>query len=243
MAPGSPRPDAIKARFGLKIRPVAGKETHVSLFAAHGTRMTQVPRKITDDPYGAAALVRRLIADQGLAYWPQYLKAFLLMGVSAAATACSAWLLGEVINQTYINRSVRGIVLLSIAIIVLFALKGLSTYGHTVILSKIGNSILANNQRRLFAKLMRENVGFYAERHSSEFLARLSAGAHRQEHFRGRGQRQQDGAGAGALQPADGNARRLRHRRRADVWRLSRALYRGRARTVLLVRHRVPAGL
>ena len=139
--------------------------------------MTQVPRKITDDPYGAAALVRRLIADQGLAYWPQYLKAFLLMGVSAAATACSAWLLGEVINQTYINRSVRGIVLLSIAIIVLFALKGLSTYGHTVILSKIGNAILANNQRRLFAKLMRENVGFYAERHSSEFLARLSAGA------------------------------------------------------------------
>lgn len=139
--------------------------------------MTQVPRKVTDDPYGAATLIRRLIADQGLAYWPQYLKAFLLMGVSAAATACSAWLLGEVINQTYINRSVRGIVLLSIAIVVLFALKGLSTYGHTVILSKIGNAILANNQRRLFAKLMRENVGFYAERHSSEFLARLSAGA------------------------------------------------------------------
>jgi ATP-binding cassette subfamily B protein len=52
-----------------------------------------------------------------------------------------------------------------------------ATYGHTVILSKISNAILANNQRRLFAKLMSESIGFFSERHSSEFLARLTAGA------------------------------------------------------------------
>ncbi|HAP49142.1 MAG TPA: ABC transporter ATP-binding protein, partial [Afipia sp.] len=103
-------------------------------------------------------------------------SAFLL-NRSSDLTAASAWLLGEVINQTYVNRSINGIVMLSLAIIVLFTLKGAATYGHTVILSKISNAILASNQRRLFAKLMRENVGFYSERHSSEFLARLTAGA------------------------------------------------------------------
>ena len=139
--------------------------------------MTELPRKITDDPYGAAALIRRLITEQGLRHWRRYAVAFTLMAVSAGATAASAWLLGEVINQTYVNRSFNGIVMLSLAIIVLFALKGAATYGHTVILSKISNAILASNQRRLFAKLMRENVGFYSERHSSEFLARLTAGA------------------------------------------------------------------
>jgi ATP-binding cassette subfamily B protein len=46
-----------------------------------------------------------------------------------------------------------------------------------VILSQISNAILANNQRRLFAKLMNESIGFFSERHSSEFLARLNAGA------------------------------------------------------------------
>ena len=56
-------------------------------------------------------------------------------------------------------------------------LKGAATYGHTVILSQISNAILANNQRRLFAKLMNESVAFFSERHSSEFLARLTAGA------------------------------------------------------------------
>lgn len=139
--------------------------------------MTELPRKITDDPYGAAALIRRLIAEQGLQHWRRYAVAFALMAVSAGATATSAWLLGEVINQTYVNRSINGIVMLSLAIIALFTLKGAATYGHTVILSKISNAILASNQRRLFAKLMRENVGFYSERHSSEFLARLTAGA------------------------------------------------------------------
>ena len=53
----------------------------------------------------------------------------------------------------------------------------MATYGQSVILAKISNAILANNQRRLFAKLMSESIGFYSERHSSEFLARLTAGA------------------------------------------------------------------
>jgi len=139
--------------------------------------MTEFPKKITDDPYGAAILIRRLIMEQGAAYWRRYLLAFLLMGVSAGATAASAYILGQVINQAYVEKNVRGIAILSGITVLLFMLKGASTYGHTVILSKISNAILANNQRALFAKLMSESVGFFSERHSSEFLARLTAGA------------------------------------------------------------------
>ena len=139
--------------------------------------MTEFPKKITDDPYGAAILIRRLIMEQGAAFWRRYLLAFLLMGVSAGATAASAYILGEVINKAYVEKNVRGIAILSGLTVLLFLLKGASTYGHTVILSKISNAILANNQRALFAKLMSESVGFFSERHSSEFLARLTAGA------------------------------------------------------------------
>src|ERR1700675_4266511 len=139
--------------------------------------MNELPKKITDDPYGAAILIRRLITEQGAAYWRRYLLAFGLMGVSAATTAGSAYLLGEVINQAYVDKNVRGIAILSGVIILIFMLKGAATYGHSVILSQISNAILANNQRRLFAKLMSESVGFFSERHSSEFLARLTSGA------------------------------------------------------------------
>src|SRR3954466_11994693 len=139
--------------------------------------MAELPRKITDDPYGAAILIRRLVMEQGIAFWRRYLVAFALMGVAAAATAGSAYILGQVINQAYIDKNVVGIAILSgVTVLLLFA-KGVATYGHTVILSRISNAILANNQRRLFAKLMSESIGFFSERHSSEFLARLTAGA------------------------------------------------------------------
>jgi ATP-binding cassette subfamily B protein len=140
-------------------------------------RMAELPRKITDDPYGAAILIRRLIMEQAATYWRRYLLAFVLMAVSAATTAGSAYLLGEVINQAYVDKNVRGIAILSGVTILIFMLKGAATYGHSVILSQISNAILANNQRRLFAKLMNESVAFFSERHSSEFLARLTSGA------------------------------------------------------------------
>src|SRR3954468_11333313 len=102
-------------------------------------RMTDLPRKITDDPYGAAILVRRLVMEQGAAYWRRYLLAFVLMGVSAGATAGSAYLLGEVINQAYVDKNVRGIAILSLVTIVIFIIKGVATYGQSVILSQISN--------------------------------------------------------------------------------------------------------
>jgi ATP-binding cassette subfamily B protein len=137
----------------------------------------ELPKKITDDPYGAAVLIRRLIVEQGALYWRRYLMAFLLMAVSAASTASSAYLLGKVINQAYVDKNIRGIAILSCVTVAIFVVKGLATYGHQVILSQISNAILANNQRSLFSKLMSESIAFFSERHSSEFLARLTAGA------------------------------------------------------------------
>jgi ATP-binding cassette subfamily B protein len=139
--------------------------------------MAQFPKKITDDPYGAAILIRRLVMEQGIAYWRRYLTAFALMAIAAGATATATWVLGQVINQAYVDKNVTGIAILSGVTVLLLFVKGVATYGHMVILSKISNAILANNQRQLFAKLMRESIGFFSERHSSEFLARLTAGA------------------------------------------------------------------
>jgi ATP-binding cassette, subfamily B, bacterial MsbA len=49
--------------------------------------MAQFPKKITDDPYAAAVLIRRLVTEQGIIYWRRYLVAFALMAVAAGSTA------------------------------------------------------------------------------------------------------------------------------------------------------------
>ncbi|MHC2439254.1 ABC transporter ATP-binding protein [Bradyrhizobium sp. USDA 4451] len=139
--------------------------------------MAQFPKKITDDPYGAAILIRRLVTEQGIIYWRRYLTAFALMAVAAGATAGATYVLGQVINQAYVDKNIPGIAMFAGITVVLLFIKGVATYGHMVILSKISNAILARNQRQLFAKLMSESIGFFSQRHSSEFLARLTAGA------------------------------------------------------------------
>jgi subfamily B ATP-binding cassette protein MsbA len=130
-----------------------------------------------DERYRPSALIRRLLTEQGFVHWRRYAVAFVLMALSAACTAMSAYLIGHVIDQTYVNHNLTGVVVLGSIIAVLFASKGLATYGHTVLLSHIGNHIVANNQRAVFAKLLSEGLSFFSDRHSTEFIARLTTGA------------------------------------------------------------------
>ena len=139
-----------------------------------------IMKAVTAEPsedYSTSALVRRLLVDEALGYWPRYAIAFALMGIAAAATALTAYLLGSMTNEAYVNHNFHGIVVIGVIAVVIFAVKGFATYGAAVMLSSIGNSIVASNQRRLFDKLLQQNVGYFADRHSSEFIARLTTGA------------------------------------------------------------------
>jgi ATP-binding cassette subfamily B protein len=117
------------------------------------------------------------MTEQALGQWKRYAVAFALMAVSAGATAFGAYLIGDVINAAYVDRNLPGIISLAMIAVLTFTVKALATYGHAVMMSRIGNRIIAKNQRQMFIALLQQNVGFLAERHSSEFLARLSTGA------------------------------------------------------------------
>jgi ATP-binding cassette subfamily B protein len=130
-----------------------------------------------DERYGTFALIRRLLTEQGIMHWRKYAFAFTLMAISAGCTAFSAYLIGDVVNEGYSGKNLTTIFILGGVTVALFATKGLATYGHSVLLSQIGNRIVADNQRAVFAKLLNEGIGFFSDRHSTEFIARLSAGA------------------------------------------------------------------
>jgi ATP-binding cassette subfamily B protein len=130
-----------------------------------------------DERYGTFALIRRLLTEQGIMHWRRYAFAFTLMAISAGCTAFSAYLIGDVVNEGYSGKNLTTIFILGGVTVALFATKGLATYGHSVLLSQIGNRIVADNQRAVFAKLLSEGVGFFSNRHSTEFIARLSTGA------------------------------------------------------------------
>jgi ATP-binding cassette subfamily B protein len=129
------------------------------------------------DPSGTPALVRRLLLEQAAGRWRRYALAFGLMGIAASATALGAYLIGDVINLAYVDKNLPGIFWLALATAAIFMVKAMATYGSALTLARIGNSIIAENQRRMFARLLEHSVGFFGDRHSSEFIARLTTGA------------------------------------------------------------------
>jgi ATP-binding cassette subfamily B protein len=126
---------------------------------------------------GTLDLLRRLLLEHAAPHWTRYLVAFVLMAIAAGTTALGAYLIGDVINQAYVDRNLSGIILLGLVTAFIFAIKAAAHYFSSVQLARIGNRIVAENQRRLFNRLIRQNLAFFAERHSTEFLARLTTGA------------------------------------------------------------------
>ena len=134
-------------------------------------------QRLFANPNGGPALVRRLLQEQAAAQWRRYALAFAMMAVAASSTSLGAYLIGDVINQAYVHKNLPGIIALALVTAGLFTIKGMATYGQAVMLARIGNRIIADNQRRMFARLLEHNIGYFADRHSSEFIARLSTGA------------------------------------------------------------------
>jgi subfamily B ATP-binding cassette protein MsbA len=125
----------------------------------------------------AMALVRRLMVEQAASQWPRYLYAFTFMLMTAGATAYGAYLIRDVINSAYVDHNLQGIIFYGFVTAVIFMVKAISSYLGSVQTARIGNRIIAENQRRMFRRIIRQNLGFFAERHSSDFLARVTTGA------------------------------------------------------------------
>src|SRR3954469_8193291 len=138
--------------------------------------VTILPTSRTD-PHGAFLLLRRLLTEFGLPQWRHYLVALALMGIAAGCTAMTAYFAGDLVNQTYVHRNFDSVLRLGLLALLVFTVRGAAIYGHAVLLSRIANSIVAENQRRLFKKILQHNLSFFADHHSSEFIARLTTGA------------------------------------------------------------------
>jgi ATP-binding cassette subfamily B protein len=128
-------------------------------------------------PGGAPALIRRLFNEYGRQFRGRYAVAVACMAVGAACTAASAYLIGRAANEAYVSRNFDGLVVIALVTVVIFVVKGLSAYGQAVTLARISNRIVAAMQKRLFDKLVEQDLAFFADRHSSEFVMRVNHGA------------------------------------------------------------------
>jgi ATP-binding cassette subfamily B protein len=122
-------------------------------------------------------LLRRIVGDNAPRHFRSYVLVLALMGVAAGCTAAVVYILGNVINTIYERKEFAAVVALAATMMGIFTLRGFATYGHAVLLARIGNEIIAENQRRLIDRLLSQGIGYFARIHSAEIVSRASNGA------------------------------------------------------------------
>ncbi|GAB4520635.1 MAG: ABC transporter ATP-binding protein [Roseibium sp.] len=133
--------------------------------------------QVFEDPDGTVQTVKRLLSENIRAYIPRYALAFVFMGLVAASTAASAWIMKDIINEVFINRDKAMIYVIAGVVIGIFTLKGASTYGQMVVLSRVGNAIVADLQQKLFTRLTDQDQAYFDRMSLPELAIRVNTGS------------------------------------------------------------------
>jgi ATP-binding cassette subfamily B protein len=134
----------------------------------------KLPKIATD---GSLALIRRLLSETGREFARRYARVIALSVVIAATTALNAWLIKDLINQVFFDRSAQMLFMLTAILVTNGFVRGFSLYASSVTLGHIGNAIVARTQRRLYDHMLNLGLDFYTRTPSSELVTRMSHNA------------------------------------------------------------------
>lgn len=123
--------------------------------------------------YRTWPLLSRLVRTYLRPYVGKLGLAIAFMLVSAAMTAAFAAMVQPVIDDVLVDGNQSRVWGLSAVIMVLFFFRGATSYLHTVIMNTIGQSIVADTQKDLFAHFLASDMRFFHDNPSGQLIARV----------------------------------------------------------------------
>jgi ATP-binding cassette subfamily B protein len=90
-----------------------------------------------------------------------YAVAIVAMIVSAAMAGAVAWVMEKIVNVLSMPEQTGQVVNVAALVIVIFIARGLAGYVQSVSLAHAGNRIVAMQQSKAFAKLMRQGLSYF----------------------------------------------------------------------------------
>ncbi|NTJ66672.1 ABC transporter ATP-binding protein [Agrobacterium rhizogenes] len=132
------------------------------------------PKSKSVDSEAITGMLKRIIAENGRDHIRGYAIAITCLVLVALSTAYIGYIVKSVIDSAFIARDIVDAWKICFSIFLVFVVRGFAGYFQSVILSKIGNNIIARYQRRLYSHLMTLSVGFFSEARSAQLAARIS---------------------------------------------------------------------
>ncbi len=123
------------------------------------------------------ALIRRLAKTYLKPYVPTLSISVGLMVIAAAMTGAMAKLMEPVIDDVFTAQDESMLWPVAIAVFLTFAIRGIATYFHSILLSKVSQRIVADIQNDLFSHIMSLDMGFFQELKTGQLLSRMTSDA------------------------------------------------------------------
>jgi ATP-binding cassette, subfamily B, bacterial MsbA len=122
-------------------------------------------------------LMRRLAHDFMRPHAKSIVVAFVLMGLAAGSTAGRAWLMEPVLDRIFVAREGSLLWLIAGGALVLAIVKGLADYGEAVLMTRVGQRVIADVQIALFARLMRADLAYFHMHPTGTLISRFTGDA------------------------------------------------------------------
>jgi ATP-binding cassette, subfamily B, bacterial MsbA len=122
-------------------------------------------------------LLRRLVREFLRPYVGRLGLALSCMGVIAGATAANAWMMQPMLDRVFVAHDERLLLIIPAAVIVLAFVKGFASYGQTVMMTHVGQRVVADIQGALFARIMRADLAFFHDNPTGTLISRFTIDA------------------------------------------------------------------
>jgi subfamily B ATP-binding cassette protein MsbA len=124
--------------------------------------------------YSTSSLVRRVWREHLSRYRAQLAMAVGCMLVSAMATGLNAWIIGPTLDKIFIEKDPSMTTIIPLAIFAIGVTSAAANYGNVYFMRFVGQRIVADMQTRLFAHLIKSDIGLFNQQSSGRLVSRFT---------------------------------------------------------------------
>ena len=120
-------------------------------------------------------LLKRLFSNYVKKHQFKLIISIFCMVIVAASTAINAWMMQPVLDEIFINKNQKLIILIPIAILIVAIIKGVASYFQSILMSFIGYKLVADIQNQMFNAAIRCDLSYYNQINSGTLVSRFIA--------------------------------------------------------------------
>ena len=120
-------------------------------------------------------LIKRIFRTQVKKYIPELSLTFIFIILTSLTTAATAWLLDPAIKEIFVNKNIKMLYFIPLAIVLTFIIKAFAIYGTRIVTIKVGIKIIKNIQTLMAKKFLLSDISHITKKHSGRYLSNFTS--------------------------------------------------------------------